>query len=208
MGVVRQLVNYQIKYYQKGSIFSWGELGHNIDFYLPLRKTLVCYGDYSSKHKEFLVDNSLEFLGDGVSQRNDDENKYYLVLEDIVTFNINNYMNLDNNADPCDLDELETSYLSELFEDVSDWYHLTNFDNLGISSFNVNCIIEEHWSQSFGDFDCYTKYIGVINTDINSEELVIDKSKKRLKEIEEVQNHQYDGIEDYMALYSSYMTEN
>lgn len=202
---MKYIINYEVEHYNKGSIFKCRELDQ-INFYFPLRNIHVNYGNYcQDKDKDTFVNNALSLLGnepdsDGVYHT------YYLVLENIVIFEVSNHFTLNNNSSQDDFEELENDYLHLLFDDIKDWKQLVDFDRLGIANFSVNCLIEEHWTQGYDDWDCYTDYVGVLKDNIDSKTLVTDKSLKRIKDFEEAEKHQYDDISDYMELLGTKFT--
>jgi len=197
---MKYVINYAVEHYQKGSIFKCEEL-NNINFYFPLRNTHVNYGYYGNRSNDILVNNTLSLLGEE-KDSNGVYHSYYLVLENIVIFTTMGHFTLNNNSNQDDFEDLENDYLNLLFDDIKDMDEMVNFNHLGIALFSVNCLIEEHWTQGYDDWDCYTDYVGVLKDNIDSRSLVIDKSLQRLKDFEEAEKHRYDDMSDLMELSS------
>lgn len=210
MNSVKYLINYQIEYYKKGSIIKLNDGLKYINFYLPILNKSIIYDSYNDKKYNYLIDNSLQYLGGASSSIYGDESgdesgeiPCFLVLGDIVIFSLNSHFNMGNNSSPMDIDEIECNYIPTLFEEIKfNSRYLNEFDKLGVCSFNVNCIIEEHWSQSMDDWDCYTEYVGMIRDDIDPMLLITDRRREEIK-LENEDRYNDSDMDDFLRLYSN-----
>tara|TARA_R110000772_G_scaffold2410_4_gene8540 strand:- start:30520 stop:31119 length:600 start_codon:yes stop_codon:yes gene_type:complete len=197
----RYIINYKVEYHKIGSILIVENNLSDINFYLPLRGKSINTGNYYSKEEHsYLIENALSFLGksEKFDNYNDEfDELYYLVLEDIIIFTTEKVMGLGNYD--FDVNEIENDYIGILFDDIKD--EINNFDNLGISSNNINCLIEEHWSQSMDDWDCYTEYLGTINLKFNTDDIISKKSQERRKNSKDNDNNEYSDISEWLEKY-------
>ena len=174
MGVINFISKFKVQYYQKGSIYKADERDRVV-YYLPLREEVIDYEDYTHRPKRYLLENTLVPL---VSN----SDKYSLVKEPIVVFTLLESFCINNNESEDEFTENSMDYIKTLFNDIKEMECLLEFNNLGVSEIIINCIIQEVWTQGMEDWNCYLRYVGVIeDRNMDVESIVTKKSKERLE---------------------------
>lgn len=79
--------------------------------------------------------------------------------------------------------------MSEIISIVKLWEEVKSefgkFDRYGKSELVKNILIKEHWHQCWeGDWDCNYEYIGVIDVDFNTKNILTEKSIEQIKKQE------------------------
>jgi len=167
MSSIKLILKLQIRYYDEQSLFTDSDIDL---YYLPGEKKVFKDNSFYEEEKKRIKETFLEL----------DEGNY-LVLKPVVSFKVIDSLSLNSDSyDEYDYDDLPAHLI---FNDIVD--DLGNFDNYGEKSLIFSIIMEEHWHQCWeGDWDCNSEYIGVINNDFKSENVITNKSKEKKKKRE------------------------
>lgn len=166
---------YKIKaiYLDKGSVLVINEYNEIDSFYLPNENKCFNKSSWNESYKK-LFNETFKKLDDDI----------YFVEIPVVTFYILNSFSMnDSDYDDSEMGLSEMINVKMIWEDIKADFKA--FDRYGQSELVKTVIIKEHWSQCWeGDYDCNHEYVGILNTGVDSKNLVTEKSYSRLEKRE------------------------